>query len=397
MFGTLFKDNIRINLRNRESILWCIVFPVVLGTLFYVAFGSIYDQEKIETIDSGVVYMLDEEAESPEGIDLTGAFTEDATRSIWDGMIEELKYEDGTAITDCREMTLEEAQKALDDGDISGYYTVHSVTHVELSIRKNNLYSSILSSILIGYRQNCDMVLRSNASGNEDTDSILGKNVGSFVLQKNLGGDNHDPYVAYFYNLIAMSCMMCLAGSSRIIPDISASRSILGMRHELSPGSQKVMMLSSFLAKSFIQTVVSVLTLAYLIFVLGINFGGNIGLIFLTTVIGTLMASSIGLMLGNLKLKENILEALSMLIIVGGGFMSGLMYGDIKLILEMNAPIVNRINPSSVLCDAFYHLNINNGGSGFVYSIVYMLVLTAVFVLISTVLTNKKSSDSLGS
>ena len=83
------------------------------------------------------------------------------------------------------------------------------------------------------------------------------------------------------------------------------------------------------------------------------------------------------------------------MITVGGGFLSGLMYGDIKWKFELDFPIINRINPASVLSDAFYHLNIDHGGKGYNYSLCYMLIVSIVFLTAGIIMSSKKSSKSL--
>ena len=382
MFFSMLLNNIKINIRNKELIGWCIIFPIVLGTLFYAGFGSIYDIQSTDPVPAAIVY------DSEEG---TGS----DYRAMIESVLGDIRYDDGTPMVECREASPEEADRLLDEKEISGYYVVHSLTDMELIIRSSNMKTSILSAILTGYNQNMDIVAKGLAKGLTEDEIRSAMTIGDYVKEQNLGGDSHDPYVAYFYNLIAMCCLMCIQTSLHIFPNIRASRSNLGKRHELSPGSQRVIMLASFLAATLVQICISQVTLFYLICVLKINFGGNTGLIILTTVIGTFMASTIGLAIGSLRLKQSVLESIALMITVGGGFLSGLMYGDIKWKFELDFPIINRINPASVLSDAFYHLNIDHGGKGYNYSLCYMLIVSIIFLTAGIIMSSKKSSKSL--
>ncbi len=383
MFSALLLNNMKINIRNKELIGWCIIFPIVLGTLFYVGFGSIYDIQSTDPIPAAIVYELDDKANASE------------CRSMIESVFDNIKYDDGTAMVEYRETSLEEADQLLDEKEINGYYLVHGMADMELVIRSSNMKTSILSAILTGYKQNMDIMIKGFEKGLTQEQIVSMMYVGDYVKEQNLGGDSHDPYVAYFYNLIAMCCLMCIQTSLHIFPNIRASRSNLGKRHELSPGSQRIAMLAAFFAATLVQICISQVTLFYLLCILKIDFGGNTGLIILTTVIGTFMASTIGLAIGSLRLKQSVLESIALMITVGGGFLSGLMYGDIKWKLELNLPIINRINPASVLSDAFYHLNINHGGKGYTYSICYMLIVSAVFLTVGIIMSSKKSSKSL--
>ena len=46
---------IRVLLRSRVYLFWCLCFPMVLGTLFYVAFGNLSAGEEFEPIKTAVV------------------------------------------------------------------------------------------------------------------------------------------------------------------------------------------------------------------------------------------------------------------------------------------------------------------------------------------------------
>ena len=84
-----------------------------------------------------------------------------------------------------------------------------------------------------------------------------------------------------------------------------------------------------------------------------------------------------------------------MVVILGGGFMSGLMMQDMKIIIEQKAPWFNRINPSAVITDAFYSLNIFGIGPRYYRSIMYMVILSSVMLITGCLLSRKSSYKSL--
>jgi ABC-2 type transport system permease protein len=95
------------------------------------------------------------------------------------------------------------------------------------------------------------------------------------------------------------------------------------------------------------------------------------------------------------KMASDKKEAILMAIILGGGFMSGLMYGDMKIIMEQKAPWFNRINPSSVITDAFYALNVFGVGPRYYRAVTYMALVSFVMLVIGFVLSRKSSYKSL--
>ena len=46
MFWHHFKYNFLISIRNKSQIMWSVVFVVVLGTMFKLTFGDIYNQDE---------------------------------------------------------------------------------------------------------------------------------------------------------------------------------------------------------------------------------------------------------------------------------------------------------------------------------------------------------------
>ena len=94
-------------------------------------------------------------------------------------------------------------------------------------------------------------------------------------------------------------------------------------------------------------------------------------------------------------MKLEIKEVILMAFILGGGFLSGLMYGDMKMIIEDSFPLFNRINPSAVISDAFLALNLYGPGTQYYRSIIYILVVDAVMLTVGIILSRKKSYRSL--
>ena len=130
--------------------------------------------------------------------------------------------------------------------------------------------------------------------------------------------------------------------------------------------------------------------------ILGINFGGNAGMILLTTTIGNLMGLSLGYMVSHIghfsyKKKDTILT----IITLGGGAISGLYAIQLKAVVEAKAPIINRINPMSVITDAFYSLNIFGTGDRYLRAILTMIGLSVIFFIVGVLLGRRNQYESL--
>ena len=66
-----------------------------------------------------------------------------------------------------------------------------------------------------------------------------------------------------------------------------------------------------------------------------------------------------------------------------------------KAVIEESAPIINRINPMSVITDAFYSLNIFGVGDRYYRAMFTMLGLTAGLFLLGTLLSRRNQYESL--
>lgn len=61
MFLHSFKNTFKYLLRQRDMLFWALVFPIVLGIFFKLAFGGISDNWKFKTIDVAVNESLMED------------------------------------------------------------------------------------------------------------------------------------------------------------------------------------------------------------------------------------------------------------------------------------------------------------------------------------------------
>ena len=55
MFWSSVKYQIKMTFRVKEVIVWLILFPIVLGTLYKFTFGSLYEQDSFEAVPTAVV------------------------------------------------------------------------------------------------------------------------------------------------------------------------------------------------------------------------------------------------------------------------------------------------------------------------------------------------------
>ena len=172
--------------------------------------------------------------------------------------------------------------------------------------------------------------------------------------------------------------------------------SSLGARTNASPVSRMTIQVAGFFAAYIVQTAIIFVGLTYMLFGIKINFGGDIPLIYFTTALATFLGIALGFAIGNLgsfaiEKKESILVGITLT----GCALSGLMYGDMKVIITEKAPIVNKINPAAVISDSYYCLNMFGAGSRYFMTLIYMLILSAVLIALGLFMGRRNHYDSI--
>lgn len=384
MFLNVFVNRFKIVLRSVDAILWSLAFALALGTLFYFAFKSIYKNAMNVTVDVAVV-------EGKEQYD-SGNITD---------LLHEITYEDGTKMLNIKKVDMEEAKELLgaEEPSISGIIDLRDMSDIKLIVNENGLEASMLGGIVSILRQYSSIIVETIKSNPSNVSSVVesfNKNVKGLVKSEPITGNNKDPYVTYFYNLIAMMAVMASMSGVSIPESCQANQSEVGKRVDCSPVNRVLYEISGLLSTAIVKIAITIIGLCYFIFVLKIDFGGDLPYIFMTAILATLLGLSLGFFIGHIgsfskKTRENILTA----VVVAGGFLSGLMIANIKSLIEVKCPIINRINPSAVISDAFYSLNMYGVSARFYHSIIYIVGLTIVFIVAGLIMSRRKSYASL--
>lgn len=397
MFLNIFINRLKINIRDKQAIGWSLLFSLALGTLFYCAFESIYKNAVNTVVRTAVVLNAESNTFGDMG-----------------EILKTIQYDDGTKILDIVETDYENALLLLENEDeeraVKGIIDLRNIEDIRLVLSgsKNEngeignageIEDSILSSIVGVFRQYSLMISETIKNNPEKLGEVLKsleRKTTELIANKSISGGNKDPYVTYFYSLITMMAMMAMMSGAAVVESGQADQSPQGARTEVSAVNKAVYEIAGLLAVCVVQVSVTLIGLCYLVFGLKINFGADVTYVFLTAALATILGISLGFFVyqfSNIskKARENILMA----IVVGGGFLSGLMIPNMRTIVEMKCPIINRINPSAVITDAFYALNMYGVGERYYKAMIYIVGLTVVFISSGLILSRRKRYASL--
>lgn len=377
MFLHILKYELKGGLRSKDLIIWLILFPILLGTVFKVGFGSIYEQtEKFSSIPVAVV----EESENP------------AFRQVLENIQSADKPFLKVSFAD-----KEKAEKLLDDGDAEGI--IFSGEELRLTVKEKGLRETMLKSFIEQYsvREKIAMdAINTAPEKAQEVISALTSETVSSCTEIPVTQGNPDVYAQYFYNLIAMVAIFgCITGMTVTVRR-QADLSALGARSCCSPVPKSISVLASLAGSFVLQTVCMLICVTFLAFVLKVDFGDRLWLVYPTAVLGGILGVSFGFFVGSVarvseKVKTAILMTTSMLLC----FLSGLMMGNMKSVVAEKAPWFNNINPVAVISDSFYCLNIYEDYDRYITKLITMFVITAIFIILGILSSRRKKYASI--
>ncbi len=213
---------------------------------------------------------------------------------------------------------------------------------------------------------------------------------------KNISNSNLSYTMIEFYTLIAMACLYGGILAMASINQNLANMSSKGKRVAISPVSKLKVILSSVLASYVTALIGLAILFVYTIFVLKVNYGDNLTFIILLGVIGSLAGISMGLTIGTcLRANENTKTGILIAITMLGCFLSGMMGITMKYVVDKNVPIINKLNPASMITDGFYSLYYYNTLDRYWFNIVSLFIFSGIMILISYISLRRQKYDSI--
>lgn len=171
--------------------------------------------------------------------------------------------------------------------------------------------------------------------------------------------------------------------------------SALGARRCCSPVNKLTSITATLLAFHAVEMICMVISVTFLRFVLKVDFGSKLPLVYLAAIIGGITGISMGFFVGSFRIKEGVKISVVMAASMTCCFFSGLMSNTIRGTVAEHCPIFNEINPAAVISDSFYCLNLYEDYRRFTVKIISMAIYTVLFTLGGYVLTRRRKYASL--
>ena len=177
---------------------------------------------------------------------------------------------------------------------------------------------------------------------------------------------------------------------------MQANTSSLGARRCVSPARKSMQIVAVFVVNVTVAYLCNILLLLYLKFILGMGFGDHWGGMLLTCAFGCIIGVCMGITIGSIgKLPMAAKVGLNVGITLSLSFLAGLMVSEMKNIIDINCPIVNRLNPVAVISDAFYCLCVYNDPVRYRNDLLLMALYSLGFLVVSYCVIRRERYDSI--
>lgn len=387
MFYHNFKYSLKILLKNKSLIFWTFAFPILLGTLFNMAFSNIEKSEKLSIIDIAIINS-DEFDNDKIFKETMQTLSDDNNKN----KIFNITYTD-----------ISKAKKLLLNEEITGYLKFNE-NNIDIIVNSSGINETILRSIVDEIEREKEvintLVKKETEKGNTDYTAIYNKIAlllnNSNATLKDISNKNLSYTMIEYYTLVAMAVLYGALISMNVVNYKLANMNSVGKRTAVSKVGKGKLLLGSLLASYIVQMLSLLILLVYTIFVLKVDYGSDIIHVILLIAIGSLASLTLGLGVSTmLKTNENAKTGILIAITMLWSTLSGMMGITTKYVIDKNIPILNILNPANMITDAFYSLYYYDTLNRFYSNIISLLVFSLIMIIISYESLRRQKYDSI--
>lgn len=392
MFLHNFKYSLKTLLRNKALIFWTFAFPIILGTLFNLAFSDIENKETLDIIDIAII--------NNEEFKNDAYFTES---------FKALSTKSKDQLFNTKYTNLSTAKNLLKENKITGYLLFEN-NEVKITVNDKGYNETILRFVVDEISSQKEML--ETITSKEITDSYKAGNLNvdyekiyqdtlSLINDtspklNNISNSNLSYTMIEYYTLLAMACLYGAIISMFITNKKLANMSSAGKRTSISPAHKRTLLLGSFLASYLVQLLGIIILYLYTIFVIKVDYGNNIFLVFLLLMTGSFVGLSLGIAIATvLKSNENAKMGILISLTMFFSFLSGMMGITMKYVIDSNIPLLNKINPAAMITDGFYSLYYYDTLDRFYFNIISLLLFSVILLFISYQGLRREKYDSI--
>lgn len=384
-------------------IFWTFAFPIILGTLFNMAFQDIEKNEKLDIIDIAIVEtdFLDSDGDS-----------------LFNQVFKKLGKEDSdTQLFHIQYVEEEKAEELLSKNQITGYFALDDINHPRVVVNRSGINETVFQSVVGEILQTQEVfqnisekwvndhiqnITKDITMEKENFDSWyqeLYTNIVQKLSEENIQiEDTSSKNLSYtmieYYTLIAMTCLYGGILGMTAMNQCLANMSHNGKRVSVAPISKAKLILSSACSSYLMQLIGLLLLFLYTIFVIHVDYGSNLPLIVLLSLVGSFAGLSLGIFVASIfKSNENTKVGVMISFTMLGCVLAGMMGITMKYVIDKNIPFVNYLNPVNMITDGFYALYYYDTLDRYFFNVISLVLFSLLLIGISTLCLRRQKYE----
>ena len=322
--------------RDFGFLFWSLIYPLILASFFHMAF-------------SGIMHI------NPEDIDV-GIKAENPVAHVLEGI----------EILNIHKIDDDRITEKLDNEEIYAFID----NDLNLSVTKSGINQAIIKEIIEQIKQ-VQKLNRPVEDYNFDIDYISNKNQQS------------NPMIVIFYSMIAMFSTYGISAGIETISLVQANLSNLGARINVTPLKKYNFLLSGIIVALLLNLLSNGILIIFIKYILKIELFSEAKYSSIFIVLGNLFGVALGIFIGASNKKKDdikILIAVATTLILA--FFAGMMGPWTKITLDKHVPIINKLNPISIITNNLYRINLlentKNMGQGILLLSLYSVILASL-------------------
>lgn len=393
MFIHNYIYSLKTLFRNKALIFWTFMFPLIMATFFNMAFSDISNNEKLDIIEVAFVE--------------NNNFNENKIyKEVFDDLSDK-NNED--RLFNTKDVSEKKAKQLLKDNKIEGYLKFEANEPIVV-FNNNGINQTILkytvdeisSRLVMVNNLSEEEVKKELRKGNFNIDYL---DIQNRVIEmtnkksariKDISKGDFDYVMIEFFSLIAMACMygglLSMNSINKGLPNLSSK----GKRVSVSPSKKSNIILSNLFASYTAQLLGLLILFLYTIVVIKVDYGNNIPLVILLSLVGSLAGLSLGLFISVIfKISENAKTGILISITMTGSFLAGMMGITLKYIIDKYIPLLNKINPVAMITDGLYALYYYSESNRYYFNVVSLVIFSFILIIISLIKLRRQKYDSI--
>ena len=374
-------------LRNRGVVIWVMVFPILLSTVFMFMLDGYESGEAITGVPVGLV-----EDGSPEARGLAEAL--EGVSQGEDALLAVTPYAGES-----------EAALAADAGDICAYVVAQAGEDPRMVVPARSAGGTdqaVVQLVLDRYLQ----VSKAIKVVAEKDPSALASSGAVEALAASLSGDDvaserisvlraqPSEFSRYYYAMLGFSSLMGAQVALLLVVSKRADGSPAGMRRQVSATGPAAQLASGLVASWIVVFCCLVVSLVYIRLVAGVSLGGREGLAVVACAACALVSCAIGTLIGAIpRISADAKDVICTVLTMGLSLPAGLFGTPSQNLcdwLSANFPLAQLANPAAQVGEAFYRLTFYDSLVPFAGSLATLVAISAVLFAVAALFMRRQ-------